>query len=421
MTAQQIFFSPARALFLLCAIVVLAGAFLHALGFFGAPINFIYSDVLGFYERAAAPGFPYISKSMEYPVLTGLFIEGAARIGGSRVGYYAVSVVALLVFALGATLLLYKCKIASADGRRLRNGALLRYWIFAPSMLVFATYNWDIIAVFFSIAAFYFVTPCRGEGPQTNADRTPMSRKPRLGLAAFFLALGFSAKFYPALYLLPLLLTTTSWRERAKLVGIFALTAFAVNLPFMLTNIDGWSYFFTLNSARNSNPDSIWTLFRYFFPSLTVPQINYFSFALFAAGYLYIARRMFWSSKDRLYSTLVELRSFDDQKLTHTLFFNRCFLATLLFLVTNKIFSPQYILWLLPFFVLLPVARRRQFYVLESANLATFFAILPWFFFGNDIFYFYLASPFVVLRHAALGAMLVSSLRAERSNLILYA
>lgn len=352
--------SSLRAVVFALGVVVLLSATFHALGFFGAPINVVYSDLLGFYERAVAPGFAYVSKPMEYPVLTGLFIEGAARIGGSRTGYYVVSIFALLAIAIGATRLLY---ILTPPERRRR---LWRYWIFAPSMFVFATYNWDLIAILFSVAAFYAVS------------------RERRNLAAFFLALGFAAKFYPALYLLPLLLSVPSWRERVKLAGIFVATALAVNFPFMLLNFDGWSYFFTLNSVRNSNPDSIWTIARFFFRGLDVVSINMISLVLFAAGYA----GMLW-------------------KFRRAPMLYLCFGATLLFLLTNKIFSPQYVLWLLPFFVLVqykdyPLSLSKGFYILEFSNLATFFTILPWFFFGNDIFYFYMASPFVVMRHVAL-------------------
>ncbi len=355
--------------------VVLAGALFHSLGFFGASINVVYSDVLGFYERAAAPGFVYISKPIEYPVLTGLFIEGAARIGGSRAGYYATNAFVLLGFAVAATYLLYRMTPEQERGR------LWRYWIFAPSMFFFATYNWDLMAVFFSVAAFYVIAPHYGESPRTDADQTQTLRKQRLGLAAFFLALGFAAKFYPVLYFIPLLLAAVTWKERVKLVAIFGATALAVNLPFMFANFDGWSYFFTLNSVRNSNPDSIWTILRFFFSdaAVGVPAINAISLVLFAGAYTWVMVRfrkapMLWL----------------------------CFTATLLFLITNKIFSPQYVLWLLPFFVLLPSVKNWQFYGLELANIAVFFSILPWFFFGHNMFYFYLASPFVILRHVAL-------------------
>lgn len=365
-----------RVFLILVAAVGILGVAFHTLGFFGAPINLVYSDVLGFYERASAPGFAYVSKPIEYPVLTGLFIEGAARLGGSRAGYYAVSVLALLGFAVATTWLLYKAVEAEERGEpRLPAGRqgkmrMWRYWIFAPSMFFFATYNWDLIAVFLSVAALH------------------AAYKKRNGWAAFFLALGFVAKFYPALYLIPLLLVVPSWKERGKTLAIFCATALAVNLPFMLLNFGGWSYFFTLNSVRNSNPDSIWTIARFFFRGLDVAGINALSLTLFVGAYAWVMARF-------RKAPMLQL----------------CFAATLLFLITNKIFSPQYVLWLLPFFVLLPATRSWQFYLLEGANLATFFAILPWFFFGHDMFYFYLASPFVMLRHAALIGITIAAYR----------
>ncbi|MDO8585146.1 MAG: glycosyltransferase 87 family protein [bacterium] len=379
--------SPQLRMFLVAIVAVgIVGAAFHALGFFGAPINLVYSDVLGFYERASAPGFAYVSKPIEYPVLTGLFIEDAARLGGSRAGYYVVSMLALLGFAIGTTYLLYKVALRPASPELQRGeqaqgitvSRLWRYWIFAPSMFLFATYNWDLMAVFFSVAAFY------------------LASRDRRGLAAIFLALGFCAKFYPVLYFIPLLLLATTWREWVKLCAIFGATALVVNLPFMLLNFDGWSYFFTLNSARNSNPDSIWTILRFFFSdaAVGVPAINAISLGLFAAGYF----GMLW-------------------RFRRSPFLYLCFVATLLFLITNKIFSPQYILWLLPFFVLLPSVKNWQFYGLELSNIAVFFSILPWFFLGKDMFYFYLASPFVILRHVVLTMLFVGVMKKLNNGL----
>ncbi|MBI3114647.1 MAG: hypothetical protein HYZ07_01670, partial [Candidatus Harrisonbacteria bacterium] len=127
---------------------------------------------------------------------------------------------------------------------------------------------------------------------------------------------------------------------------------------------------------------------RFFFRGLDVAGINALSLTLFVGAYAWVMARF-------RKAPMLQL----------------CFAATLLFLITNKIFSPQYVLWLLPFFVLLPAIRSWQFYLLEGANLATFFAILPWFFFGHDMFYFYLASPFVMLRHAALIGITIAAYR----------
>lgn len=335
-------------------------AIFHGLAFTGIlPWSITYSDVYGFYEKAVEAGFPYITKFIEYPVLTGLFIHGMGALGGSTAGYYIWSALLLIAAAVAGTALLFR---TANDEQRKR---LRRYWIFAPTMLVFAVYNWDLLAVLTVIAAFYFLD------------------KKNFQAAFMLLAIAASFKFYPGIYFLPFLFAIPSLRERIASAAVFAGTLLAVNLPFALINFKGWSYFFALNNLRNSNPDSIWTLFRYFFPSLTVSQINYISLVLFAAGYIYIVWRF------RKTSPMAA-----------------CFAATILFLLTNKVFTPQYLLWLLPFFVWLGVSAR-WFYILEFANFAVLFAVLHWFSGARDpygVLYFVL--PFVAVRHIALGAIL---------------
>ncbi|OGY64158.1 MAG: hypothetical protein A3I89_04230 [Candidatus Harrisonbacteria bacterium RIFCSPLOWO2_02_FULL_41_11] len=351
-------------IFLIIAAGIFSAGF-HGLGLFkSVPWHLVYSDTLGFFEKAAAPGFPYLQKQIEYPVLTGWFIHWMGALGQSRAGYYFWSALFLIIFAAVATGFLYRI---AEDKRR-----LLVYWIFAPSMLVFSAFNWDILALLFVILAFYF-----------------MSRD-KDGYAAFFLALGFSSKLYPILYLIPLLLKKNNVRELAKLAGIFFITALAVNGIFMLANFDGWSYFYTLNSARNSNPDSIWSVIRFLFGDISIPSINVISFILFGASYAAFMRKF------RKVETL-----------------QLCFGATLIFLLFNKVFTPQYLMWLLPFWVLLPELKfsSKLFYALEFSNLGAFFSILPWFFLGHNMFYFYLASPFVILRHFFLAVIIYQLLK----------
>lgn len=335
------------------------------------PWYFVYSDTLGFFDRVAAPGFAYISKPIEYPILTGFFIQLAGMIGKTRAGYYLASIAGLLAAAAIATYFLYKIL---SDGQK---NNLLRYWIFAPSLLIFLTYNWDILPVLFTAIAFYFFQ--KNRYPTTSA----------------FLALGASAKLYPIFYIAPLILKAKDWAERIKIILVFGLTFAAVNLPFMIWNFSGWSYFFNLNSLRNSNPDSIWTIARFLFRNLTIPEINFLSAVLFLALAIFVL----W-------------------KFRQENFIKICFLLTLIFLLTNKVFTPQYLMWLLPFWVLLPELKAKWFYALEFSNLAAFFSILPWFFLGRDPFYFYLASPFVILRHLILIFILFQLLRVWDSNRI---
>lgn len=370
-------------LFLIIAIGILSAGF-HGIGLIkGAPAWIFYSDTLGFYEKTTTPGFFYLDKNIEYPVIIGLFLQLMGYFSASRAGYFIFSSLFLVLAAVLATYFLHK--LASEENEK----RILKYWIFAPSMVVFLTYNWDIFAILFIVVALYLVKENSNE-VNISHIRTNMTYKEnnendkkRNLMAAGFLALGASAKLYPIIYLAPLFLKAKDWSERIKIILVFGLTLLAVNLPFMILNFSGWSYFVRLNSERNSNPDSIWTIARFFFRDLGVPGINSISLILFLAA----AGLLLW-------------------KFRRESFLKLCFGLTILFLLFNKVFTPQYLMWLLPFFVLLPELKAKEFYFLEFSNLAVFFSILPWFFLGHDMFYFYLSAPFVILRHLMLIFML---------------
>ncbi|MBI3046299.1 MAG: DUF2029 domain-containing protein [Candidatus Harrisonbacteria bacterium] len=354
-------------LFLIILVGALSAGF-HGLGFIKTvPWHLVYSDTLGFFDRVAQPGFAYISKAIEYPLLIGLFMQIAGIAGKTKAGYYLVSVIGLIAAAAIATYFLYQIL---PEGQKNR---LLRYWIFAPSMLIFVTSNWDILAIALIAAALYFLY------------------KDKFYWGAFFLALGFSAKFYPILYFPILLLKRRRWQEWAAIIGILFSTTAILNGWFMFHHFDTWSYFYNLNTFRDPNPDSIWTIIRYFIWPLEINTINWLSLILFSGSYLYLI----WQKRRE---SLVKL----------------FLIATLLFVLSNKIFSPQYVLWLLPFFVLLPEIKKALFYALEFSNLAAFFFILPWFFLGHNVFYFYLAAPFVILRHLVLIFILFRLLGRRR-------
>jgi len=240
-------------------------------------------------------------------------------------------------------------------------------------MLAFLVYNWDIMPVLFVAVAFYLITQGR--------DR----------LASMSLALGFSCKFYPVMYLLPLLLRQRRISAWIEIIAVFAMTALAINIFFMLSNFDGWYHFFSFNSLRPPNPDSIWGVVYFWFPQLSASQINVLSLLLFATS----SAILMWKPRDE--STI-----------------KLCFILTLIFLLSNKVFSPQFILWLLPFLTLLPAGGigRRLFYALELSNLAVLFIFLTWWSYEpwNDT-RAYLCHSFVLIRHIILIYILVKVLK----------
>jgi len=352
----------------LIAAVGLLSAYYHSTGLTPIPFGFSpYSDIREFYDKAIEPGIPYVDKQIEYPVITGLFIHAAGFLGRTYAGYYLFNSFFLIALAIITTCLLYK----SIDKKD--KSALFSYWIFAPSMFFFLIYNWDMIAIVFVAAAFYFM------------------RQNKVFYASLFLALGFCTKFYPALYLLPLLLLTRRG-QWAKIIGIFGVVALAVNGPFMFLDFDGWSYFISFNSERPPNPDSIWAVVSNLVPSLSITQINILSLVLFAS----LALVAVWKCR---HDSPVKL----------------CFVLTLIFLLSNKVFSPQYLLWILPFYFLPGIKSKGLFYALELANLIVFFTISRHYSNPQEDILLNVCRVFVVIRHILLICMLYYVLRRPSS------
>ncbi len=324
----------------------------HALSI---PWHVGYSDVAAFY---------YKTGPIEYPPITAGFIKLMLALGGgTEQGYYFTSVIGLAAVGMLTTWALYTMALESSVRRR-----LLLHWIFAPTMFVFLVYNWDVIALLFVVLAFLAM------------------QKKRHAIAAASLALGASAKLFPALYVVPLLLTQKTLKSRLATGGVFTLTMILANAPFAIADFNGWSYFYRLNQLRLPNLDSVWGLLYYFFgSSLTASFINTASMFLFGAGAimsLWILRRT---------SPIAQ-----------------CFALTLLFLLTNKVLSPQYILWLLPFFVLLPFPSSTAVYGVEFSNIVVLFSALPVLLFAAPSpIYSWIVACFVIVRHIFLSYFFV--------------
>ena len=216
------------------------------------------------FERATAAGFPYISKFIEYPVITGLFIQLGGFLGGSRAGYYWISVAGLIACAVIATYFLYQILPETQKGR------LLRYWIFAPSMVIFLTTNWDILAITLVVAALFFF------------------HKEKWYWGRFLLSLGFSTKFYPILYFFAATYKSSALEKSPGYYRHFVATTAALNGFFAYYHFDFWYYFYSLNALRDPNPDSVWTIIRYFIRPFEMNTVNWLSFVLFGGSYFYL-------------------------------------------------------------------------------------------------------------------------------------
>jgi uncharacterized membrane protein len=132
-------------------------------------------------------------------------------------------------------------------------------------------------------------------------------------------------------------------REAARVLVAGAGTALGLNLPFMLINFDGWWATYEFHRVRVPNFDSIWNLAGSRYTSwafIQMPDLNLtvavVTLATFGAVLAYGWGR---ARKEGAYPFLGV---------------SAALLAS--FMLWNKVHSPQYTLWILPFFVLLNVS-----------------------------------------------------------------
>jgi uncharacterized membrane protein len=175
-------------------------------------------------------------------------------------------------------------------------------------------------------------------------------RKP--ALAGVLIGLGVAAKLYPLLLLIPLALLavrTGRLRQVGQTAAAAAVTWLLVNLPLIVLFPRGWSEFFRLNTRRGDDMDSIYNVvksftgWRGFDPDLGFWEpptvLNTVSASLFVACCIAIGYVVLTAARRPRVAQVA-------------------FLVVAAFLLTNKVWSPQFSLWLIPLAVLALPHRR---------------------------------------------------------------
>lgn len=356
-----------KLLIVVLILVVSAISFARSLlGLIGIiPWHYGYSDI--FNEDRIIPEakkIPYLEKPIEYPVITGFFIYFMWYFGKNLLGYVVLTWIFLTIFTIITSLTLYKLvKILKIDKKRL-------FWfvIFAPSLIVFGVYNWDVIAIMFMVLAIYFF------------------HQNKHIYSAVFLSLGFSAKLFPVV-LLPIMLLKTDIKKSVKMVIVFLSAFLLLNGYFIVNSLETWKTTYIFHSLREPNIDSIWAL-----TGLSTSAINILSLALFLVFY---------------FALIYNHKRYD--------FIALSFASVLLLLIFNKIFSPQYILWLLPFFVLSNVTKK-VFYSLETSNLIVFFSSLNFIFASKEQIFLSISKAAVIARILLLAYIVYSVLVTNKKK-----
>jgi uncharacterized membrane protein len=359
--------------------------------------HFCYSDTVPLFglHSLDTGAVPYLDSPVEYPVLTGGFMALAAAIGRGYDGlarsfgllpqvpavesYYVVTCLLLSLCALLTTR-----AVLGLSGRRPWDAAMIGL---SPLLFVHAFTNWDLFAVALATLGLW-----------AWARRRPV-------LAGVLIGLGIAAKLYPALLLAALFLLCL----RAGRLGAWLRTTVAavvtwavVNAPIALLAPENWWRFFALNSSRPADPDTVWNILltatdhRLFDGPLVEGQSPTVLNAVVAVALVLMVAAVGWLTLAAPVRPRVA---------------QVAFLLVAGFLLLNKVWSPQYSLWLLPLAVLAR-PRWRSLLLWQATEALLWVPRLLWYL-GTDnhgvgVQWFFLG---VAVRDAAVVALIVLVVR----------
>lgn len=340
-----------------------------------------YTDVLALYyaEGLADGKTPYVDHPVEYPVGIGIAMESVRRMvlvfpRNDRASRFVDITILLLAGAAVVTVI----ATALTHRRRPWDAAMVAL---SPALVLHMGMNWDMLAaaaLALSILAW--------------------SRQ-RLGWAGVALGVAVATKFYPGLLLFPLFLLCLragQLRAFAKTAGTTIAVAVGIYLPFWITSpafgdvggqqvkvapsawqlwrgsapfsdvihalaphhghgINGAWRFFDLSSSRPADWNSIWfVLQEWRHKSLDTGAAPHVLNLLTAVSFIVLA----------LGIALLTLAAPRRPRLGQI-----AFLTLLAFLITSKVWSPQYVVWVVPLAVLAR-PRWRMYLIWQASEVA---------------------------------------------------
>lgn len=323
--------------------------------------NYCYSDVLVFWSVRDLEGdaYPYRDPGswppdlaegqrlspppnvVEYPPLTGIGMWIVALTTTTLPAFFAVTGLTLAA----ATLVGFEALRRLTDRLGLPRARLLGFAL-SPGLIAVGMQNWDLWLLPFVLGGMLAAATGRRH------------------VAAVAFAIGASLKWWPAILVLLLLVGPwahrDSWRSRlapaATAAGVWA----AIQAPFWLTNPRAWFAVLEFHLSRSPNRDSFFGAVdeaarRLLDPGLADLVAGPVSSALTLAVLLVGLAGVTWAVERGRLSPVGGAAA-----------------MVVLFLLTSKVFSPQYIVWLVPMLVITRV-RWTPVLAVEMLNLLVWF------------------------------------------------
>jgi uncharacterized membrane protein len=276
-----------------------------------------FSDIRGFYGMHFSDGqhhWPFSYHTLlgsteemhpvEYPALTGLimwlFSFFIAPAQYAWVDYFRLTAT-FHIAVFGATAYYLK---------KLGNRKLAIIFAISPAVLYSLNRNWDIWAVLTMLVALY------------------RFEKGKMRQSAIWLAVSIAIKFFPLVVLLPIAIYFLRKKQIKEGIKYIALTLgvwFLINLPFMLINFRGWSYFYEFSYKRAVGAASIFEVTSMLGFGIPTSKAAFYGLNLLALG-------------------LVLLYLLKAKKIVSVA--DGSFFTMFAFILFNKQYSMQYVIWL---------------------------------------------------------------------------
>jgi hypothetical protein len=262
---------------------------------------------------------PYFSRDVEYPPVIGLVMWAAAiPVAHGLRWKFAFNALVLTSLAALTTWMLWR-----------RYGNRTRRWALAPPLILQGLTNWDLLAV----------------APATIGLLQWESGS--AFVAGLLVGIGAAAKLAPTLYV-PILVASCApqraWRRARDVCMGAVVGAGAFVVPVYALTPSSLRFFLHFHTTRTPIRDSLW---YYFFRT--------------PAMHLWLARPVLVVTMNTITAVAVVASVVAIAAATargHLTPVAACGLATIAFIVSNKIYSPQYDLWIVPFLVMVPVRGR---------------------------------------------------------------
>ena len=276
-----------------------------------------FSDIRGFYGMHFFDGqhlWPFSEKTLlgettvrhpvEYPALTGLIMWllsfSVSPSDTAIYSYYRLTASLQIILFTYSAYLIYK----------LAGKKYAFYFILAPAVLYSLNRNWDIWAIAPMLVAIL------------------LFERKKFGLSAVLLAISIATKFFPIVLILPIAIIFLRQKNYLAFIRYGAVTLVSwicINLPFAMVNFKGWAYFYEFSAKRGLGSASFYEITSIIFKSIKFNSIHF-----------YILNIIIF-----LLVTLFLMRLKQIPNLLESSFF-----VMFAFILFNKQYSMQYVIWL---------------------------------------------------------------------------